>query len=244
MEFTLSRLARYDEVRPFLLNLMMSSACHLGCSLIAHLELQGNPIGALLSMAPKPNTIFNKMKNLVGDSGSSTTTSGISSSGQRSPSGQQQQPLQQQNSGGGSAGAGNNSNAHLGQSYVHFMRASSEQLQQVVVDELWVNRLLEVGFFWGKSTIGLEMHVTEKGWMHPSIHLLPRIGTRVKCAWLVIGWRSGCSNRCHLTSWPACPSCSRSMDWSSLLCIILSVWMIQYWNHDNQRISSFIFILF
>lgn len=43
LEFVLSRLGRYDE---------------------------GNPIGALLSMAPKPNSIFNKVKNLVGDQSS------------------------------------------------------------------------------------------------------------------------------------------------------------------------------
>jgi hypothetical protein len=111
MEFTLSRLARYDE---------------------------GNPLGALLSMAPKPNTIFNKMKNLVGDSAAGP---GLHS-GQRSPSvHHHQQPLQQQNSAGGGAGG---KEAHLGQSYVHFMRGSSETLQQVIVDELWVNRLLQV----------------------------------------------------------------------------------------------------
>lgn len=40
LEFILSKMGRYDE---------------------------GNPIGALLSMAPKPNSIFNKMKNLVGE---------------------------------------------------------------------------------------------------------------------------------------------------------------------------------
>lgn len=45
LEFVLSRLGRYDE---------------------------GNPIGALLSMAPKPNSIFNKVKNLVGDQSNST----------------------------------------------------------------------------------------------------------------------------------------------------------------------------
>jgi len=90
-------------------------------------------------MAPKPNSIFNKMKNLVGDS-----PGGASQPGQRSP-GQHplhQQPLQQQNSAGGTVVGG--ANAHLGQSYVHFMRGSSEQLQQVVVDEVWVNRLLQV----------------------------------------------------------------------------------------------------
>lgn len=91
-------------------------------------------------MAPKPNSIFNKMKNLVGDSPAGANP------GQRSPAGQQhpmhQQPLQQQNSAGGTTAGG--ANAHLGQSYVHFMRGSSEQLQQVVVDEVWVNRLLQV----------------------------------------------------------------------------------------------------
>ncbi|KAI1732731.1 PH domain-containing protein [Ditylenchus destructor] len=105
LEYTLSRLARYDE---------------------------GNPIGALLSMAPKPNSIFNKMKNLVGDQ----TTSPSAGSPQTlkttvATGGAGNQQTQQQNA------------AHLGHSYVAFMRGSSEQLQQVVVDEVWVNRLFE-----------------------------------------------------------------------------------------------------
>ncbi|KAF7633095.1 hypothetical protein Mgra_00007524 [Meloidogyne graminicola] len=101
LEFTLSRLARYDE---------------------------GNPIGALLSMAPKPNTIFNKMKNLVGDS---------------SPNNQQQHQLslnQQNLHQNNNTGSTNTTN--LGQSYVNFMRGSSEQIQQIVADEVWVNKLL------------------------------------------------------------------------------------------------------
>uniref|UniRef100_A0A915E7I8 MHD1 domain-containing protein n=1 Tax=Ditylenchus dipsaci TaxID=166011 RepID=A0A915E7I8_9BILA len=104
LEYTLSKLARYDE---------------------------GNPIGALLSMAPKPNSIFNKMKNLVGDQAG--TTNAISAS----PTGANQK--------GGAAAANQTQQnaAHLGQSYVGFMRGSSEQLQQVVIDEVWVNRLFE-----------------------------------------------------------------------------------------------------
>uniref|UniRef100_A0A914LRQ5 Calcium-dependent secretion activator n=2 Tax=Meloidogyne TaxID=189290 RepID=A0A914LRQ5_MELIC len=104
LEFTLSRLARYDE---------------------------GNPIGALLSMAPKPNTIFNKMRNLVGEGSSPTNQP------QQHSLPLNQQNLNQNNSAGGA------SSAHLGQSYVHFMRGSSEQIQQVVADEVWVNRLLQ-----------------------------------------------------------------------------------------------------
>ncbi|KAI6206643.1 hypothetical protein M3Y94_00936000 [Aphelenchoides besseyi] len=95
LEYTLSRLARYDE---------------------------GNPIGALLSMAPKTNSIFNKMKNLVGE-----------------------QPVAQQN--GQKAGGANQQQqqkeAHLGHQYVTFMRGSSEQMRQVVTDEVWVNDLFE-----------------------------------------------------------------------------------------------------
>lgn len=115
LEFTLSRLARYDE---------------------------GNPIGALLSMAPKPNSIFNKMKNFVGDQGilnsASGTTSPHSNHSNSQPS-KNSGIVQQQ----GQQGAGS---SHLGQSYVAFMRGSSEQLQQVIIDEVWVNRLFEVFF--------------------------------------------------------------------------------------------------
>ena len=95
-------------------------------------------------MAPKPNTIFNKMKNLVGDSatgpGGHPRSPSQHNVHQQSQQMHQQQPLQQQNSAGGAGGK----DAHVGQAYVHFMRGSSEQLQQVVVDELWVNRLLQV----------------------------------------------------------------------------------------------------
>lgn len=110
LEFTLSRLARYDE---------------------------GNPIGALLSMAPKPNSIFNKMKNLVGDQTTHTngpkTTQTANNNNISASSNTQTQNAQNV--------------AHLGQAYVAFMRGSSEVLQQVIVDEVWVNHLFEVIFF-------------------------------------------------------------------------------------------------
>jgi hypothetical protein len=81
-------------------------------------------------MAPKPNTIFNKMRNLVGEG---------------SPINQQHPfPSSQQNPHQNNLSAGGAASAHLGQSYVHFMRGSSEQLQQIVADEVWVNRLLQV----------------------------------------------------------------------------------------------------
>lgn len=101
LEITLSRLARYDE---------------------------GNPIGALLSMAPKPNTIFNKMKNFVGDQTMHSNQNGGKSTKINSNAQNQTQQT----------------SSHLGQSYVAFMRGSSEQLQQVIIDEVWVNRLFEV----------------------------------------------------------------------------------------------------
>ena len=71
------------------------------------------------------------MKNLVGDQPSppQSTPSGKPSANQT-----QQQLAQQQ---------ANAASSHLGQSYVAFMRGSSEQLQQVVIDEVWVNRLFE-----------------------------------------------------------------------------------------------------
>ncbi|KHN73911.1 Calcium-dependent secretion activator [Toxocara canis] len=100
LEYVLSRLARYDE---------------------------GNPIGALLSIAPKPTSIFNKMKNIVGDQGIAHLT-GSTPSAPATPKPSAAQP---QNSG------------HIGHSYVTFMRACTEQLRQVVVDELWVNALFE-----------------------------------------------------------------------------------------------------
>ena len=101
LEYTLSRLARYDE---------------------------GNPLGALLSMAPKPNSIFNKMKTFVSD--------------QPPPP---PPPAANNAAAGGKAGANAQAKeVHLGHSYVQFLRSSSEQLQQVVTDEVWVNNLFEV----------------------------------------------------------------------------------------------------
>jgi hypothetical protein len=107
LEYVLGRLARYDE---------------------------GNPIGALLSMAPKPNSIFNKMKNLVGDQGINLTGSSSNSAGSPSSSNAKTAANQQQNSG------------HMGHSYVNFMRGSSETLRQFVTDEVWVNNLFEQWF--------------------------------------------------------------------------------------------------
>uniref|UniRef100_A0A914ZM37 Calcium-dependent secretion activator n=2 Tax=Parascaris univalens TaxID=6257 RepID=A0A914ZM37_PARUN len=100
LEYVLSKLARYDE---------------------------GNPIGALLSIAPKPTSIFNKMKNIVGDQGIAHLTGSTPSA----PATPKLAAAQSQNSG------------HIGHSYVTFMRACTEQLRQVVVDELWVNALFE-----------------------------------------------------------------------------------------------------
>ncbi|VBB25403.1 unnamed protein product [Acanthocheilonema viteae] len=101
LEYVLSRLARYDE---------------------------GNPIGAILSIAPKPTTIFNKMKNIVSDQGIVGNLTGSAASSPQNPKPIVSQP---QNSG------------HYGHSYVTFMRVCTEQLRQVVVDELWVNALFE-----------------------------------------------------------------------------------------------------
>ncbi|KAF8373645.1 unc-31 [Pristionchus pacificus] len=95
LEFVLGKLSRYDE---------------------------GNPIGAILSIAPssmKPNSIFNKMKNLV-DTPASTAAS----------------PAKQ-------AVAAPAQSGHIGNNYVTFMRGCSEQLRQVVIDEVWVNRVFE-----------------------------------------------------------------------------------------------------
>lgn len=108
LEYTLNRLARYDE---------------------------GNPIGALLSMAPKPNSIFNKMRNFVGDQGLVQNLTGsnpnAASPTSANTTGQKNVANQPQNSG------------HLGHSYVNFMRGSSELLRQIVIDEVWVNNLFE-----------------------------------------------------------------------------------------------------
>ncbi|KAI6227417.1 hypothetical protein M3Y99_01251300 [Aphelenchoides fujianensis] len=99
LEYTLSRLARYDE---------------------------GNPIGALLSMAPKTNSIFNKVKNLVGDQAANPPPVNNSHNANQKGNANQQQK-----------------EAHLGHAYVTFMRGSSEQMRQVVTDEVWVNDLFE-----------------------------------------------------------------------------------------------------
>ncbi|MCP9265670.1 hypothetical protein DINM_021018 [Dirofilaria immitis] len=88
LEYVLSRLARYDE---------------------------GNPIGAILSIAPKPTTIFNKMKNIVSDQGIVGNLTGSVASSPQNPKPIVNQP---QNSG------------HYGHSYVTFMRVCTEQLRQ------------------------------------------------------------------------------------------------------------------
>uniref|UniRef100_A0A7E4VUH8 Calcium-dependent secretion activator n=1 Tax=Panagrellus redivivus TaxID=6233 RepID=A0A7E4VUH8_PANRE len=104
LDYTLSRLARYDE---------------------------GNPIGALLSMAPKPNSIFNKMKNLVGDQTIVQNLTGAGpNSANASPANNAKNAAQSQNSG------------HLGNSYVNFMSGSAEVLNQVS-DVVWVNSLFQ-----------------------------------------------------------------------------------------------------
>uniref|UniRef100_A0A913HX65 Calcium-dependent secretion activator n=1 Tax=Strongyloides stercoralis TaxID=6248 RepID=A0A913HX65_STRER len=107
LDYVLSRLGRYDE---------------------------GNPIGAILSIAPKPNVLFNKMKNLVGDQGIVHNLTGSNQGGNNNGmvNGNVKQPAnQQQNS------------VHLGHSYVTFMRGSTEVLRQIVTDEVWVNNLFE-----------------------------------------------------------------------------------------------------
>ncbi|CAB3409327.1 unnamed protein product [Caenorhabditis bovis] len=92
LESVLSKLARYDE---------------------------GNPIGAFLNIAPKPTSIFNKLKTMTGDT-----------SAQAQPAARQ--PLTAQQSSG-----------QIGNSYVTFMRGCTELLRQVVIDEIWVNCLFE-----------------------------------------------------------------------------------------------------
>ncbi|CAJ0603670.1 unnamed protein product [Cylicocyclus nassatus] len=102
LEFVLGKLARYDE---------------------------GNPIGALLSMAPKPTSIFNKMKNMVGEQG--IHMGGNAAATPTTPQNQKAPVSQQQSTG------------HFGNSYVTFMRGCTEQLRQIVSDEVWVNTLFE-----------------------------------------------------------------------------------------------------
>ncbi|CAI4226865.1 unnamed protein product [Auanema sp. JU1783] len=99
LDFVLGKLARYDE---------------------------GNPIGALLSMAPKPTSIFNKVKTMVGEQGINI------SGGSTASTPNSKTPVSQQQSTG-----------HIGNSYVTFMRGCTEQLRQIVIDEIWVNRLFE-----------------------------------------------------------------------------------------------------
>uniref|UniRef100_A0AC35U6B7 Calcium-dependent secretion activator n=1 Tax=Rhabditophanes sp. KR3021 TaxID=114890 RepID=A0AC35U6B7_9BILA len=98
LENVLSRLARYDE---------------------------GNPLGTLLSIAPKPNAIFNRMKNLVGDQNFSGSNSSTANGNTKTPANQQQNSV------------------HLGHNYVSFMEASTETLTEVISDDIWTNKLLE-----------------------------------------------------------------------------------------------------
>ncbi|ETN74319.1 hypothetical protein NECAME_13044 [Necator americanus] len=102
LEFVLGKLARYDE---------------------------GNPIGALLSMAPKPTSIFNKVKTMVGEQGINIT--GTAAATPTTPQNSKTPVSQQQSTG------------HFGNSYVTFMRGCTEQLRQIVTDEVWVNTLFE-----------------------------------------------------------------------------------------------------
>ncbi|KAL6737408.1 hypothetical protein Aduo_011052 [Ancylostoma duodenale] len=102
LEFVLGKLARYDE---------------------------GNPIGALLSMAPKPTSIFNKVKTMVGEQGINIT--GSAAPTPTTPQNSKAPVSQQQSTG------------HFGNSYVTFMRGCTEQLRQIVTDEVWVNTLFE-----------------------------------------------------------------------------------------------------
>ncbi|EGT54091.1 hypothetical protein CAEBREN_32136 [Caenorhabditis brenneri] len=92
LESVLSRLARYDE---------------------------GNPIGAILNIAPKPASIFNKLKTMAGDTSAQVTTAA-------------RQPLTAQQSSG-----------QIGNSYVTFFHGCTELLRQVIIDEIWVNGLFE-----------------------------------------------------------------------------------------------------
>ncbi|CCG28131.1 Calcium-dependent secretion activator [Caenorhabditis elegans] len=92
LESVLSRLARYDE---------------------------GNPIGAILNIAPKPASIFNKLKTMAGDTSAQATTTA-------------RQPLTAQQSSG-----------QIGNSYVTFFHGCTELLRQVIIDEIWVNGLFE-----------------------------------------------------------------------------------------------------
>ncbi|EGT48715.1 hypothetical protein CAEBREN_31721 [Caenorhabditis brenneri] len=97
LESVLSRLARYDE---------------------------GNPIGAILNIAPKPASIFNN---------SSYNSSGkYKKRKKETRKVLQRQPLTAQQSSG-----------QIGNSYVTFFHGCTELLRQVIIDEIWVNGLFE-----------------------------------------------------------------------------------------------------
>ncbi|KRZ93635.1 Calcium-dependent secretion activator [Trichinella sp. T8] len=98
LESTLVKMARYDE---------------------------GNPIGTILSIAPKPNNIFAKVKSMV-------TEAPMLVQSQSPP---KQRPVTKAPSA-----------SHLGHSYIEFMRISLEQLRQLVTDELFVTHLFEVWY--------------------------------------------------------------------------------------------------
>ncbi|VDP01043.1 unnamed protein product [Soboliphyme baturini] len=94
LENTIVKLSRYDE---------------------------GNPIGTILSIAPKPNNFFSKMKSMVTEAPMLVQSSTV----------QQKPSIKKQNS------------SHMGHDYVNFNRACAEQLRQLVCDEIYVNRLFE-----------------------------------------------------------------------------------------------------
>lgn len=111
LEATLSSMARYDE---------------------------GNPMGVILSIAPKPKMLLNKMKNLMAEHpnpspGNLRNSSSMALSSQRSLL--------------SGVGMQNPDSEHLGQTYIRFLCNASEQLQTIVVDEEWVNKLFEVRYF-------------------------------------------------------------------------------------------------
>uniref|UniRef100_A0A1I7RHL5 Calcium-dependent secretion activator n=1 Tax=Bursaphelenchus xylophilus TaxID=6326 RepID=A0A1I7RHL5_BURXY len=97
LEYVLSKLARYDE---------------------------GNPIGAILSVAPKPGFLFNKVKSFVGDQSNHTN-----SNNSAALTNSQKASAAQKDSG------------HIGNQYVAFMTQSAEQLQCVITDEVWVTNI-------------------------------------------------------------------------------------------------------
>uniref|UniRef100_A0A914UUN9 Calcium-dependent secretion activator n=1 Tax=Plectus sambesii TaxID=2011161 RepID=A0A914UUN9_9BILA len=174
LEATLGKLSRYDE---------------------------GNPLGTIFNLAPNPNSLFNKMKNFVGEQSSvigqiQGAVGGASAA--HSPSQRRMNSFMGGNkknvhdedfehysrrrppprfdwaqSASASADVqldevnaipppsrsislpnrpksavnrgptANQSSAHMGQAYITFMRACTEQLRQIVHDELYVNALFE-----------------------------------------------------------------------------------------------------